>query len=80
MWLRSLLAGCWGSHDLIRDRRDGRYGHVCMRCQQYFEMLTTPTIQGPCHQASEVMGKPKTKTIRLATKPTAGVTTFRGRR
>jgi hypothetical protein len=81
MSLLSLLLRCWFGHDLsIYVRREGVLQFQCSRCDYAQPILQSQTIKGPQYHASAVPGTPRTKTIRLATKPTAVAATFRGRR
>lgn len=73
-FLRRLVYGCWfGGHgDQLRERHGEAYVVVCARCGCVRDLIPAAEVfKGPCHQPRPVLGEPKTKTFRLATKPTA---------
>jgi hypothetical protein len=72
--MRAFLAGCWFTHgDRLRERlSDGTYVLRCAQCGHDEKLLATEIVIGPQHQASEDLGRVKTKAIRVATSARGG--------
>lgn len=84
MTLRSLLLGCWGSHDWLRER-DGKT--LILRCQNCSsvhipDLSPIPLAdRGVAYTPTEILGKPickLKKSFRVDTSPAAVVSPFAG--
>lgn len=65
MTLRSLLAGCFLSHDFIRDRnQDGTLILKCQTCSAVRVPLQQDPVRGPAHVRVEARGVPITRVQR----------------